>query len=91
MAHGLNISSYLSIVFVFIFFVSGAIIFYYAEAGTPWHTYPTVFACYFSALGILFLVPIDIAMVVIDRTSSTSDSYYTDVNMIRPVYTTFYM
>ena len=91
MAKGLDVPGYLIFVFVISGILSAVLVFYYAEAGTPWHTYPTIFACYYAAFGILFLVPIDTAMIVVNRVDPYPGTYYTDLDLIRPVYTTFFM
>ena len=91
---GLNVNSYLITMYVFVSVMVAWIIFYYAEAGTPWHTYMTVFLCYFSAFCILFMIPIDIARIHENRNYDGSDyiSRYEDsVDLLRPIYKTFYL
>lgn len=71
-----------------------ALIFYYAEAGTPWHSYLTIFTCYFSAFAILFMIPIDIAATIENRNYAGADFqslYEDDKANLRKVYKTFYL
>jgi hypothetical protein len=65
---------------------------YYAEPGFPWHTYLTVFLGYYASFAILLLVPIDIATIVFDRTSSSGDSaaYDADKSLIGLWYNIFF-
>ncbi len=70
------------------------ILYIYAESGTPRHTIVTVFLCYASSFMMLLLVPIDISSVITNRRSNkigTSDQYDDDINLLRPLYITFYL
>lgn len=100
---GVNVGAYIGIVYFVLIFCCIAIVFYYAEPGFPWHTYLTLIIGYYVSFGILFLVPIDIAAVVIDRRSSTNywdpstsscdfsgTIYASNLNVLNPAYSTFF-
>jgi hypothetical protein len=90
----LDVNAYLITLFVFVSIITSLIIFYYAESGTPWHTYITVFLCYFSAFAILFMVPIDVATAIEYRRylgSEVFPKYYGYVDHMRPMYSTLFM
>jgi hypothetical protein len=88
-----SISAYLSIIFIALIVVSALIVFYYAEPGFPLLTYATLTIGYFSSFGILFLVPLDIAVVIIDRRSTfpvNDPTYANHVVQLSQVYSTFF-
>jgi hypothetical protein len=90
----LDVNAYLITSLIFIALLVAALIFYYAEAGTPWHTYLTIFTCYFSAFAILILVPIDIAATIENRNYARADflsAYEEDRDNLRKIYKTFYL
>ena len=66
---------YIAVIYSLLAIVCSLMVFYYAEAGFPWHTYGTLTIGYYAAFGILLLVPIDIACCVIDRRSTAIGSY----------------
>ena len=87
------ISAYLAIILIVLFFATVWIVVFYAEPGFPWHSYITLVLGYFAAFAILLLVPIDIAVVVQDRRSTSigSDpSYNFDINTLSAAYNTFF-
>jgi len=90
-----NVEAYVGFVTPLVAIVVFLILFIYAEAGTPLHTYISVFMTYFSAFSLLLLVPIDIGSVVVNRRSTTDgnddDTYNSDIDSLRPQYTTYYV
>ncbi len=91
MVGNINVDAYLATFFVVLFPFCLLIIFYYAEKGTSWHTYPTVFACYYAAFGIIVLIPIDIAMVIVNRRVESDTDYLLDKSKLKPAYLTFFL
>ena len=90
----LDVSGYLITMFLLVAIIVFSLIFYYAEAGTPWHTYITVFSCYYSAFMILFIIPLDVAKSIEDRRYTGADyieNYRNNVDLIRPIYKTLYL
>lgn len=90
----INLATYNSTVIPILAITLFITIFYYAEAGTPMHTYVTVFVCYFSAFMFLFLVPADVASTILHRRSDKTGDYkpYDDASsFIRPQYATYYI
>ena len=90
----INVSAYNSTIGPIVGIVVIIMLFYYAEAGTPIHTYVTVFMCYYSAFMFMFLVPADVGSTVLYRRGSLSgeDSNYNDmVDLFRPQYETYYL
>jgi hypothetical protein len=88
-----SIPAYLAVIFICIFFVSAFIVVYYAEEGFPYLTYITLTVGYFSSFAILFLVPLDIAVVVTDRRSvfAVNDpTYMNHVQTLSIAYSTFF-
>ncbi|RYG66853.1 hypothetical protein EON64_08785 [archaeon] len=85
-----SIAAYLGVVLSFLFVACVVIVLYYAEPGFPWHSYITLILGYFGAFGILLLVPLDIAVIVYDRRSDTTGSYYYDINTLGVFYDTFF-
>ena len=90
-----SISGYIGTIYFFLVFYSVGIVVYYAEPGFPWHTYITLIIGYYCSFGILLLVPIDIAAVVVDRRSTSSqqtgDSTYSDnVHLLSTAYAVFF-
>ena len=87
------VQGYLGFVFFVLFFVCVYVVHYYAEPGFPWHTYLTLVIGYYAAIGILILVPVDIASCVVDRRSVTVGSYEPYDNtrfMLSGAYQTFF-
>ena len=72
---GIIVQAYLGFVFFCLDFVCIYLVYYFAEPGFPWHTYLTLIIGYYAAIGIILLVPIDIASCVIDRRSSAIGNY----------------
>ena len=91
----LDIPAYLSFFLIVGIIVVSGQIFFYSEAGIPWHTYLTVFSCLLSSYAILLIVPLDVGVVIQDRRNTDVDNYisnYEDnVNLLRPIYKTFYI
>ena len=90
----LDVNAYLITLFIFVFIMTFLIIFYYAESGTPWHTYITTFLCYFSSFAILFMIPIDVAATIELRRYMGSDlasKYHDFIWYLRPMYKTLYL
>lgn len=84
---------YCSIILILLIPVCILIVAFYAEPGTPWHSYITLVLGYYAAYGILLLVPIDISSVVIARRSTvigTDTQYNTDKNTLVTVYNMFF-
>ena len=82
-----------AIAFIVLCLVS-AILYIYAESGIPKHTILTVFCCYACSFMMLLLIPIDISSVITNRRSTsvgTNDQYNDDINLLRPLYITFYL
>lgn len=86
----LSVDAYLGVVLTFLFIASVLIVIYYTEKGFPYHTYVTLIIGYFSAFGILLLVPIDIGSIVYDRRQKTRGSYDDDVDLLSTVYNVFF-
>ena len=87
------VGGYLGVIYFSLFFFCIFIVWYYADAGFPWHTYITLVIGYYATFGILLLVPVDIASCVIDRRSDAVGVYqpYTDdVNTLSAAYDTFF-
>lgn len=87
------IPAYLGVVLTLLFPAVIVIVLYYAEPGFPWHSYVTLVLGFYAAFAILLLVPIDIAIVQSDRSSTTigSDSQYNyDINTLSAAYNTFF-
>ncbi len=70
-----DIESYFGVFYTFLFFFCAAVVIYYAEPGFPWHSYITIHMAYYCSLGILLLVPIDIATCVTSRRSASISAY----------------
>jgi hypothetical protein len=92
----INVSAYSSSMGPFLAIVVFVMIFYYAEAGTPIHTYVTVFMCYYSAFMFLLLIPADTGSTVFFRRGDLSedegDKNYDDmIALLRPQYATYYI
>lgn len=88
-----NVGAYIGIIYPLLLVVCALTVFLYAEPGFPWHTYITLTCGYFASFGILFLVPIDIASIVIARrsTASIADSGYNDyIYVLSGAYSTFF-
>ena len=69
--------------------------YFYAEPGFPWHSYITLIIGYYCSFGILLLVPIDIAVVVVDRRSTASQqtgdsNYAANVHLLSTAYSVFF-
>lgn len=93
MSDSVNIAAYIGVIYPMLLLVSFGLVFIYAEQGFPWHSYFTLTVGYFASFGILFLVPIDIASIVIARrsTSDVASSGYNDYrDTISPAYSTFF-
>jgi hypothetical protein len=90
----LNVDAYLGVIDVILVFCVLWILIYYPARNTPWHTYLTVFICYYASFGILLIVPIDLASTVLSRRSEKADAYtsYRDnIEDLLPQYTTYYV
>lgn len=85
-----SISAYLGVVLILLFIASIFLVIFYAEPGFPWHSYITLTLGYFAAFGILLLVPLDIAVIVYDRRSTDTGSYYYDIDTMGVFYDTFF-
>ena len=88
-----NVVSYMGVVFVLLAIYCIGIVVYYAEPNFPWHTYITLVIGYFTAFGILLLVPIDIANCVIERRVGSIEAYNTYVsnsNILSNTYNIFF-
>ena len=93
MAQDDSLVAYISFILVILFPICVFIVFFYAEPEFPWHTYATSILGFYAAFGIMLMIPIDIAVVVTDRTSTSTghDSGYDyDVNTLAAVYNTFF-
>jgi len=91
-----DIDSYLGTIFPFLLVLCFFIVYHYAERGHgfPWHTSITCVICYFISLGIILLVPIDIATVIVDRQSTLSGSdptYNANSAEISKAYSSFFV
>jgi hypothetical protein len=87
------IPAYMGVILTLLFPAVIVIVLYYAEPGFPWHSYVTLVLGFYAAFAILLLVPIDIAIVQSDRSSTTigHDSQYdSDVNTLSIAYDTFF-
>jgi len=93
MASDQSLAAYVAFILVILCPVCVFIVFFYAEPGFPWHSYITLIMGFYAAFGILLMIPIDIAVVISDR-SSTSTGHDTDydyhVNTLSDVYNTFF-
>jgi hypothetical protein len=80
MTEDVHIAAYIGVIYPLLMLVSAGLVLIYAEPGFPWHSYITLSIGYFASFGILFLVPIDIASIVVARrsTASVADSGYND-------------
>lgn len=90
---GADIAVYLAFMYTALILVCISIVVYYAEPGFPWHTYLTNIVGYFCSFGVLLLVPIDIAVVIVDRRSTfpTNDPTYNNhVKILSAAYSTFF-
>lgn len=89
----IDIPGYLGFMYSFLMVVCIVIVVYYAEPGFPWHTYLTLIVGYFCSFGVLLLVPIDIAVVIVDRRStfpSNDPTYNNHVKTLSAAYSTFF-
>lgn len=89
----IDIPGYLGFMYTFLMIVCIVIVVYYAEPGFPWHTYLTLIIGYFCSFGVLLLVPIDIAVVIVDRRStfpSNDPTYNNHVKTLSAAYSTFF-
>lgn len=87
------LSAYCAVILVALVPVSVAIVYAYAEPGFPWHSYITLILGFYAAFGIMLLIPIDIAVVIQDRDSTTTGSdpeYNFDVGTMSDIYNTFF-
>lgn len=87
------IPAYMGVVLCLLFPAVVVIVLYYAEPGFPWHSYITLVAGFYAAFAILLLVPIDIAIVQSDRSSTDigSDPQYDfDIDTLSTAYDTFF-
>lgn len=90
-----DIASYMGVVFPCLLVLCVVLVYSFAERGNsfPWHTYVSITICYFVSLGIILLVPIDIATIVVDRTSTLSGSdptYDANTQRISAAYSSFF-
>lgn len=89
----INIPAYLAFMYTCLMVVCIGIVVYYAEPGFPWHTYLTLIVGYFCSFGVLLLVPVDIAVVIIDRRSTfplNDPTYNGHVKTLSAAYSTFF-
>ena len=90
---GADIAVYLAFMYTALILVCISIVVYYAEPGFPWHTYLTNIVGYFCSFGVLLLVPIDIAVVIVDRRSTfpvNDPTYNNHVKILSAAYSTFF-
>ena len=88
-----DITGYLGFMYSILIVLCIVIVVYYAEPGFPWHTYLTLIVGYFVSFGVLLLVPIDIAVVIVDRRSTFSlndPTYNNHVKTLSAAYSTFF-
>jgi hypothetical protein len=93
LASGADIPVYLAFMYTALILVCISIVVYYAEPGFPWHTYLTLIVGYFCSFGVLLLVPIDIAVVIVDRRSTfpaNDPTYNNHVKILSAAYSTFF-
>jgi hypothetical protein len=85
--------AYLTIFFFFLCPICAFVIYYYADKEFPYISYVTLFIGLFAALGILLLVPLDIALVVHDRRSRATDhdpTYQYHVHLLSQFYNVYF-
>jgi hypothetical protein len=93
LTEGADIAVYLAFMYTALIVVCISIVVYYAEPGFPWHTYLTNIVGYFCSFGVLLLVPIDIAVVIVDRRSTFPENdptYNNHVKILSAAYSTFF-
>lgn len=84
-----NVTVYLIILWIFLGMLVSFIMLKYPNYNVfPWHTYPTVFIQYCSAIGIILLVPIDLTITIIGR--QYPDYYYSNIHTIIDMYLSLY-
>jgi hypothetical protein len=84
---------YITFMLLILLPISIFIVVFYAEPGFPWHTYITLVLGFYSAFGIMLMIPIDIATVIHDRDTTTttqSTNYDYDVGTLNAIYNTFF-
>jgi len=93
MRNDVTILVYMSVILFLLFPMVVIIVWYYAEPGFPWHSYVTLVMGFYAAFAILLLVPIDIAIIQRDRSSTDlgSDPQYSyDMHTLSDAYDTFF-
>jgi hypothetical protein len=84
---------YVSFMLLILAPISIFIVFFYAEPGFPWHSYITLILGFYAAFGIMLMIPIDMAVIIHDRSSTNTGSdpeYNYDVGTLSDVYNTFF-
>lgn len=93
MASDSALAAYIAFILVILCPICIFIVFFYAEPGFPWHSYITLIIGFYAAFGILLMIPIDIAVVVSDRSSTATGhdpDYDYDVDTLSAAYNTFF-
>lgn len=89
MIYDLNVSVYLSIMWIFLAGITTYIMYYYPNhKNFLYYVYPTIWLEYFCAFGILLLVPLDLAITIIGR--KHPNYYYSNINIIVDMYLSLY-
>lgn len=89
----IDIPGYLGFVYPLLLILCIFMVVYYAEPGFPWHTYLTLIVTYFASFAIMLVVPIDIAVVIINRRSTfalNDPTYNNNVATLSSAYNTFF-
>jgi hypothetical protein len=87
------VAGYIAFMLLILLPISIFIVVFYAEPGFPWHSYITLVLGFYSAFGIMLMIPIDIATVIHDRETTTttqSTNYNYDVGTLNAIYNTFF-
>lgn len=72
-----NFAAYLTVLWVFLLFFIYYVIRLFADRKNfPWHSYPTIFISYFSSLGVLLIVPLDVSLTIVSRRSASLEDHY---------------
>ena len=88
-----SVNQYVAIMVIVLVAISIIIVKFYGEPGFPLHTSFTVVICYFCAFGILLIIPADIASVIVERNSKSSDEggYYNVIQILSVFYNTLFV